>query len=68
MNKIFSLLFSASLKMNNRVAKMNGYHSLWQAMRLGNFDQGVVSTGTGISVIKSIRPAAEIVSDLMQDF
>lgn len=47
---------------------MNGYHSLWQAMRLGNFDQGIVSTGTGISVIKSIRPAAEIVSDLMQDF
>ncbi|WP_312061845.1 NAD(P)H-dependent flavin oxidoreductase [Pantoea septica] len=47
---------------------MNGYHSLWQAMRLGNFDQGVVSTGTGISVIKSIRPAAEIVSALMQDF
>ena len=47
---------------------MNGYHSLWQAMRLGNFDQGVVSTGTGISVIKSIRPAADIVADLMQDF
>ena len=47
---------------------MNGYHSLWQGMRLGNFDQGIVSTGTGISVIKSIRPAAEIVSDLMQDF
>ncbi|MCS2154363.1 nitronate monooxygenase [Scandinavium goeteborgense] len=47
---------------------MNGYHSLWQAMRLGNFDQGIVSTGTGISVIKSARPAAEIVSDLMQDF
>jgi enoyl-[acyl-carrier protein] reductase II len=47
---------------------MNGYHSLWQAMRLGNLDQGVVSTGTGISVIKSIRPAADIVADLMQDF
>lgn len=47
---------------------MNGYHSLWQAMRLGNFDRGIVSTGTGISVIKSIRPAAEIVADLMQDF
>ncbi|WP_174847632.1 NAD(P)H-dependent flavin oxidoreductase [Yersinia artesiana] len=47
---------------------MNGYHSLWQAMRLGNFDQGIVSTGTGISVIKSVRPAAEIVADLMQDF
>lgn len=47
---------------------MNGYHSLWQAMRLGNFDQGVVSTGTGISLIKSVRPAAEIVSNLMQDF
>ena len=47
---------------------MNGYHSLWQAMRLGNFEQGVVSTGTGISVIKSVRPAAEIIFDLMQDF
>ena len=47
---------------------MNGYHSLWQAMRLGNLDQGIVSTGTGISVIKSIRPAEEIVADLMQDF
>ncbi|UCZ75900.1 nitronate monooxygenase [Dickeya zeae] len=47
---------------------MNGYHSLWQAMRLGHFDKGVVSTGTGISVINSIRPAGEIISDLMRDF
>lgn len=47
---------------------MNGYHSLWQAMRLGNFDKGIVSTGTGISVIKSIRPAGDIIADLMQDF
>jgi len=30
-------------------------------VRLGSFNQGVVSTGTGISVIKFIRPAAEII-------
>ena len=47
---------------------MNGYHSLWQGMRLGNLDQGIVSTGTGISAIKSVRSAEEIVSDLMRDF
>jgi enoyl-[acyl-carrier protein] reductase II len=47
---------------------MNGYHSLWQAMRLGNFDKGVVSTGTGISMIKSVRTVAAIVADLAQDF
>ncbi|MDO5639180.1 MAG: nitronate monooxygenase [Neisseria sp.] len=49
-------------------AAMNGYHSLWQAMRLGNLDKGVVSVGTGISMIKAVRPAAEIVADLMRDF
>ncbi|KOA69936.1 MULTISPECIES: NAD(P)H-dependent flavin oxidoreductase [Pantoea] len=47
---------------------MNGYHSLWQAMRLGNLDKGVVSTGTGISMIKSVRTVAAIVADLAQDF
>lgn len=47
---------------------MNGYRSLWQAMRLGNLDKGIVTTGTGISMINSIRPVAEIVEDLMQDF
>lgn len=47
---------------------MNGYRSLWQAMRLGNLDKGIVTTGTGISMIKSIRPVAEIIEDLMQDF
>lgn len=47
---------------------MNGHHTLWQGMRLGNFDKGIVSTGTGISMIKSVRPVAEIVEELMQDF
>ncbi|SJN24629.1 Enoyl-[acyl-carrier-protein] reductase [FMN] [Vibrio casei] len=47
---------------------MNGYKTLWQGMRLGNFNKGIVSTGTGISMIKSIRPVADIVEELMQDF
>jgi enoyl-[acyl-carrier protein] reductase II len=37
-------------------------------MRLGNLDKGVVSTGTGISMIKSVRTVAAIVADLAQDF
>lgn len=47
---------------------MNGHHTLWQGMRLENFDKGIVSTGTGISMIKSVRPVADIVEELMQDF
>ncbi|WP_198344809.1 NAD(P)H-dependent flavin oxidoreductase [Neisseria chenwenguii] len=47
---------------------MDSYHSLWQGMRLGNSDKGVVSVGTGVSMIKAVRPASEIVADLMQDF
>lgn len=45
-----------------------GYRSLYQGMRLGNFEKGTISTGTGISLIKAIRPASEIVADFMQDF
>ena len=47
---------------------MDGYHSLWQGMRLGNGDKGVVSVGTEVSMIKAVCPASEIVADLMQDF
>lgn len=47
---------------------MDGYHSLWQGMRLGNSDKGVVSVGTGVSMVHAVRPASEIVTDLMKYF
>lgn len=47
---------------------MNGYKGLYEGMRLGHLDRGIISTNTGISSIRSLRPTAEIVTDLMQDF
>lgn len=46
-------------------AAMNSYRSMLEGMRLGNFDQGIVSTNTGIASIQSVRSTAEIMADLI---
>lgn len=49
-------------------ALMNGTSGMRIGMLDGDFDNGYVSVGTGISTIHSIQPVAEVIDDMMIDF
>lgn len=48
--------------------RMYSAGAMKRAMLDGDLDGGIVSVGNGITYIHQIRPTAELVADLMQDF
>lgn len=53
---------------NENTALMKGTSGLRIAMLEGDLENGYISTGTGLSLIKSIEPAGKVVEDMMADF
>lgn len=53
---------------NENTALMGGTSGLRFAMMDGDLEKGYISTGTGLSQIKSIEPIGKVIEDMMVDY